>query len=75
MRLPSIRRGFTKADDFDISPRLLEAPASGAASGKSIASHLRAMVDEYCELMGWDSSSGHPRRETIRRLGLEQHVQ
>lgn len=74
MRLLSIRRGFTKADEFDLSPRLLEAPASGTAKGKTIAPHLRAMVDEYYELMGWDVATGRPRPETIARLGLQAYA-
>lgn len=71
MRMVSLSRGFTKEDEFDVSPRLLEAPTEGAAAGKSIAPYLRGMVDRYYELMGWEVESGHPRQDTIRRLGLE----
>jgi aldehyde:ferredoxin oxidoreductase len=71
MRMVSLSRGFTKEDEFDISPRLLEAPTEGAAAGKSIAPYLRGMVDRYYELMGWKVESGHPSQDTIRRFGLE----
>ncbi|MBI2962942.1 MAG: hypothetical protein HYY35_04245 [Deltaproteobacteria bacterium] len=74
MRLLYVRRGFVKADEFDVSPRLLEAPASGAAAGRSIAPHLPAMVDRYYELMGWDTATGRPRAETVTRLGLEAYA-
>lgn len=74
MRLLAIRRGFTKADEFDLSPRLLEAPTSGVAAGKSIAPHLGAMVDRYYELMGWDVATGRPRPETVARLGVEAYA-
>ena len=74
MRLLYLRRGFTKADELDLSPRLLEAPASGAAAGKSIAPHLKGMVEEYYQLMGWDPATARPRPETLNRLGLEAYA-
>lgn len=74
MRLLYVRRGFTRSDELDLSPRLLEPPASGVAQGKSIASALPGMVDRYYELMGWDVASAQPRRETIARLGLEAYA-
>jgi len=70
MRLIALQRGFVKRDDFDVSPRLLEAPSAGPAAGKSIAPYLEAMVDEYYRLMGWEVETGRPTRETLERLGL-----
>lgn len=75
MRLFALSRGFTKEDDFDVSPRLLEAPTEGAAAGKSIAPYLRGMVDRYYDLMGWDVDSGQPRQETVDRFGLADFVE
>lgn len=74
MRLLYVRRGFTKEDEFDLSPRLLEAPPSGAASGKSIAPYLKGMVEEYYGLMGWDPATARPQPGTLTRLGLEAYA-
>jgi aldehyde:ferredoxin oxidoreductase len=70
MRLIALSRGFTKENEFDISPRLLEPPPAGRAAGISIAPYLRDMVEEYYRLMGWDSATGRPTAATIDRLGL-----
>lgn len=69
-RVIAIRRGFRREHEFDVSPRMLEAPQGGIAKGKSIAPHLERMVDEYYSLMGWDEA-GRPTPETLTRLGLE----
>lgn len=71
MRLVYARRGFTKADEFDISPRLLEAPPEGRAAGKTLAPFLPDMVDEYYRQMGWDVTTGLPTAELLARLGME----
>ena len=71
MRLIYERRGFTKADEFDISPRHLEAPPVGPSRGVSLEPHLPAMVDEYYRQVGWDVETGLATSETVRRLGLE----
>jgi len=69
-RLIAIRRGFRHEHEFDVSPRLLEAPQSGIAKGKSIAPRLERIMGEYYALMGWDEQ-GRPTPETLKRLGLE----
>jgi aldehyde:ferredoxin oxidoreductase len=67
----NVRRGITPEDDYNISPRLLEAPKDGRAAGKSIAPYLRGMVDDFYALMGWDKKTGKPWRSTLRRFDLE----
>ncbi len=69
-RLIAVRRGFTKKDEFDVSDRLLEAPASGPAKGHSIRPHLVRMVEEYYRCMGWNVETGSPTPATLERLGL-----
>lgn len=73
MRLIYAQRGFKKEDEFDVSPRLLEPPSSGAAKGKSLAPFLPQMVDEYYRQMGWQVETGFPTPETLARLGLEEY--
>lgn len=70
-RLFGLQRGFTPARDLEVSPRLLEAPPTGKAKGKSIAPYLREMILEYYRLMDWDPETGIPRPEVLQRLGLE----
>ncbi|MFQ6059259.1 MAG: aldehyde ferredoxin oxidoreductase family protein [Anaerolineae bacterium] len=74
-RIFALKRGMTPEHDLDISPRLLEAPPSGQAKGKSIEPYLKDMVKEYYRLMGWDEETGKPSKETLSRLGLEEYAQ
>ncbi|MFI5400320.1 MAG: aldehyde ferredoxin oxidoreductase family protein [SAR324 cluster bacterium] len=69
-RVIAVKRGFKPADEFDVSPRLLEAPKEGVAAGKSIAPHLHRMVEEYYRIMGWNTATAAPTQATLRRVGL-----
>ena len=75
MRLIALQRGFTKADDFVVSPRILEAPRSGPGAKHAMGPHLARMIDEYYELMGWDVETGRPTAATIERLDLGDVVE
>jgi aldehyde:ferredoxin oxidoreductase len=74
-RVFNVRRGLTPEDDYEVAPRLLEAPSSGRAKGKTIKPYLRGMVMEYYRLMGWDEKTGKPYRSTLEKVGLEHLVQ
>ena len=65
----NIRHGLLPEDD-DLEERLLTGPSEGPAKGISARPHLRGMVREYYQLMGWDIKTGKPLRNTLRRLGL-----
>jgi len=67
----NIRHGLTPDDD-DLSERLLTAPADGPAKGISSKQHLKGMVQEYYQLMGWDLKTGKPLPDTLKKLGLLQ---
>jgi aldehyde:ferredoxin oxidoreductase len=67
----NIRHGLTPEDD-DLAERLLTAPSGGPAQGISVKPHLKGMVREYYQLMGWDIKTGKPLRNTLRRLGLDK---
>lgn len=69
-RVIAVKRGFKPEDEFDVSDRLLEAPTVGKAAGKTIKPHLKAMVHEYYDHMGWDKATGRPTPETLARVGL-----
>jgi aldehyde:ferredoxin oxidoreductase len=70
-RLFSVHRGRSLRHDLDVGPKLLEAPKDGKAKGIALGPHLRAMVQEYYALMGWDPDTGAPLPATLARLGLQ----
>jgi len=72
MRLIAVSRGFTKADDLDISDRVLGDAEVGPAAGRSLGPHLARMLDEYYELAGWDLVTGAPTPERLARVGLPE---
>ena len=65
----NIMHGLTPEDD-DLSERLLTAPADGPAKGITVRPHLKGMLHEYYQFMGWDQKTGKPLRRTLQRLGL-----
>jgi aldehyde:ferredoxin oxidoreductase len=68
-RLFNLREGLSRKDDT-LPKRLLEqAMPSGPSQGNTVP--LDRMLDEYYELMGWDSD-GVPARERMQELGLEK---
>ncbi len=72
MQAFSVRFGHTPAHDLDIGGRWLDPPESGVAKGLSIAPHLKRLVRDYYEVMGWEPDTGKPLRETLIRIGLEK---
>ena len=74
MRLIYGRRGFTKADDMDVSDKHLEPAPAGPAKGLTIGPYLPAMVDEYYRQMGWNVDTGMPTVETLQRLGMDEFL-
>jgi aldehyde:ferredoxin oxidoreductase len=69
-RVIAVSRGFRPEDEFDVSSRLLEAPTVGPAAGKTIATHLKSMVNDYYRFMGWDESTARPTAATLEKVGL-----
>jgi aldehyde:ferredoxin oxidoreductase len=74
-RLIAIKRGFQPSDEFDISERLMEAPTAGSAAGHSIKPHLKMMVQQYYEAVGWDEETGRPSSATLERVALKGVVE
>jgi len=66
----NVRHGLKPEDDYNVPPRLIEAPPDGPAAGVSIAPYLRGMINEYYRLMGWDERTGKPFRGILRNFGL-----
>ncbi|HHY37679.1 MAG TPA: aldehyde ferredoxin oxidoreductase family protein [Clostridia bacterium] len=61
--------GISSKDDT-LPKRLLEEPSpSGKAKGQ--VARIHEMLPEYYALRGWDPETGRPKKETLKRLGLE----
>jgi aldehyde:ferredoxin oxidoreductase len=71
-RIFSNRRGRTLLHDLDVGQKLLQAPKDGKAKGIALGPHLKAMVQEYYGLMGWDTMTGAVLPATLARLGLQE---
>jgi aldehyde:ferredoxin oxidoreductase len=65
-----VRHGFKPEMDLDLSPRLLEPPKDGGATGMTIAPYLEDMVKEYNKLMDWDWKTGKPSPQKLLELDL-----
>ena len=58
-------RTVSKVDNF----------INGRAKGKNIMEKWDWMVENYYTLMGWDTQTGKPLPETLRKLGLEELIE
>jgi aldehyde:ferredoxin oxidoreductase len=66
----NIIQGMSRADDT-LAPRSMEEPLSGPAKGQRITKEmLSEMLYEYYTLRGWDTETGIPLPDTLRRLNL-----
>ena len=70
----NIKHGYKPEHDLDISPRLLEAPTSGVAKGRSIAPYVKDMILGYYRLMDWDAETGRPSKAKLKALGLDELI-
>ncbi|MFC1934144.1 aldehyde ferredoxin oxidoreductase C-terminal domain-containing protein, partial [Chloroflexota bacterium] len=70
LRAFNIRHGHTAEMDAP-SPRYGSTPVDGPSEGKNIMVHWDEMRSKYYEQMGWDSKTGKPLPDTLKRFGLE----
>ncbi|MFC1985033.1 aldehyde ferredoxin oxidoreductase family protein [Chloroflexota bacterium] len=73
LRAFNIRHGHTAEMDAP-SPRYGSAPVDGPSQGKTIMDHWDELRSRYYELMGWDSTTGKPLPDTLKRFGLEHTI-
>lgn len=73
LRVFNFRHGLDVALEVP-SPRYASTPVDGPAQGLGMAQHFQRMRQAYWAKMGWDSSTGRPLPETLRRLGLESLI-
>ena len=72
-RAYNIRCGITPECEVP-SPKYGSIPVDGPAKGMNIAPVWEDMVTEYYRLMGWDRSSGKPKADTLKKLGLDSVI-
>ena len=70
----SLRRGFSIDDDLHIGSRMLDGHKVGPYKDKPIRPHLKEMVKDFYSKMGWDSATGIPLDDTLKRVGLDELI-
>jgi aldehyde:ferredoxin oxidoreductase len=70
-RVYNTREGLRRAQDTLPQRNLSEPMAAGPARGQVV--ELKGMLDEYYQLMGWDTD-GAPTPETLQRSGLAELI-
>lgn len=73
MKAFNLRAGIGKELDRP-SKRYGSTPLDGPTAGTSIVPHWDAMLANYYRLMGWDSDTGVPSKETLKELGLDSVI-
>ena len=69
MRAFNLRTGMGKELDRP-SARYGSTPVDGPSAGKSVLPHWDDMLNNYYELMGWDTETGIPLPSTLETLGI-----
>jgi aldehyde:ferredoxin oxidoreductase len=69
LRMFNFRHGLTKEIEAP-SVRYGSTPVDGPAKGIGIMAHWDTIRSNYYEKMGWDTNTGKPLPETLKRLGL-----
>lgn len=68
-RCLNLREGLTSADDT-LPWRMMNEESPEHAGFSNSAAELKAMLNEYYALHGWDPATGKPTAATLRELGL-----
>ena len=68
-RVYNYRCGHTREMEAP-SPRYGSPQVDGILAGKAVFPELDKMLDDYYRQMGWDTATGKPLPETLKRLGL-----
>ena len=50
-------------------------PSIAIAKGKSIAPHLKDLIKDFYECMGWERETGKPSQKTVEKLDLVEAAQ
>jgi aldehyde:ferredoxin oxidoreductase len=73
LRCVNLRWGIGPEQEWP-SRRYGSTPVDGPAKGQSIDKHWSHMLDVWYEGMGYDRTTGRPKPETLKALGLERLI-
>jgi aldehyde:ferredoxin oxidoreductase len=73
-RIFNMKRGLTIENDMDVGPRLVEPATEGRAKDMDIRPHLKGLIQDFYEAMGWERETGKPLPETLKKLDLEEEA-
>ncbi|MFC1491545.1 aldehyde ferredoxin oxidoreductase family protein [Nitrospinota bacterium] len=68
-RMFNVREGVGRKDDTLPKRFLEETLPAGASKGRTV--ELEPMLNEYYEFRGWEKETGHPKKDKLLELGLE----
>ncbi|MBN2284009.1 MAG: aldehyde ferredoxin oxidoreductase family protein [Deltaproteobacteria bacterium] len=76
-RIQTLRQAFNikhgiKPRTFVIPNRALGKEPLSEGANKSRTVDIEPMIRDYWRLFGWDETSGNPKEESIKRLGIKQ---
>ncbi len=72
-QLFNVREGVNPKKDFKLPRRVLEPFPEGPLAGVKLTEEdVERMREQYWETLGWDPSTGYPRRRTVEELGLAE---
>jgi len=72
-RLFNVREGFTRKHDTLPKRIFTEAATRGPSNGHVMdRASFERMLDEYYQIVGWESHTGIPADKKLRELGLEK---
>ena len=73
-RMYNVREGIRRKDDI-LPARILQEPLpDGPSKGEILGKDFELMIDEFYQVCGWDTDTGIPSGEALRRLGLDKYV-
>jgi len=74
-RIFNIREGFSRENDY-LPKRVMAIPQFGDYQNqpKCVITDFDAMLDEYYETRGWETSTGIPTPCKIEELGLSEEI-
>jgi aldehyde:ferredoxin oxidoreductase len=70
----SIREGFEPAKTHIMPGRMAGNPPKSEGPLKDITIDIDSLAKEYRKAMGWNPDTGHPKEETLAKLGLGELV-
>ena len=71
-RMFGIREGITRTNDT-LPKRFMKTPLKEGASAGTVIK-LNTMLDEYYQARGWNTKTGHPTPQTLKKLKLDYAI-